>query len=140
MFVRLNLCCYYDLQKKQPNWKKKVWPMQKRQYEKVVKSKGAAQKWLRWSDNGKFFNSNNSGKFVMPSPTGNRHQNLPKLLLLKILPLSDHHSHFWAATFNFTTFFMLPFFAWAAPFFLQFGCFCEDFTSFFNLTCICDLI
>jgi len=43
--------------------------------------------------------------------------NLPELLLLKILPLSDHHSHFWAATFDFTTFFMLLFFAWAASFF-----------------------
>ena len=32
-----------------------------------------------------------------------------ELLLLKILPLSDHHSHFWAATFDFTTFFMLLF-------------------------------
>jgi len=31
---------------------------------KVVKSKVAAQKWLWWSDNGKIFNNNNSGKFV----------------------------------------------------------------------------
>ena len=39
-----------------------------------------------------------------------QHENkLPELLLLKILPLSDHHSQFWAATFDFTTFFMLPF-------------------------------
>jgi len=35
--------------------------------------------------------------------------NSPELLLLKILPLSDHHSHFWAVTFDFTTFFMLLF-------------------------------
>jgi len=35
---------------------------------------------------------------------------------LKFLPLSDHHSHFWAATFDFRTFF-----ARAAPF--------VDFTS-----------
>ena len=99
--------------------------MQKSSMKKVVKSKVAAQKWLWWFDNGKIFNSSNSGKFVLPSPTGNRHQNSPELLLLKILPLSDHHSHFWAATFNFTAFFMLLFFSWAAPF-LQFGCFCVD--------------
>jgi len=37
--------------------------------------------------------------------------NSSELLLLKILPLSYHHSHFWAATLNFT-----PFFALAAPF------------------------
>ena len=103
--------------------------MQKRQHEKVVKSKVVVQKWLWFSDNGKIFNNNNSGKFVLPPPTGNRHQNSPELLLLKILPLSDHHSHFWATTFDFTTFFMLLFFAWAALFF-QFGCFCVDFTSF----------
>jgi len=29
--------------------------------------------------------------------------NLPKFLLLKLLPLSYHHSHFWAATLDFTT-------------------------------------
>jgi len=50
-------------------------------------------------------------------PVGGSYTNLPELLLLKLLPLSDHHSHFWTATFDFTTFFMLPFFAWAAPFF-----------------------
>jgi len=77
---------------------------------KVVKSKVAAQKWLWWSDNGKIFKNNNSGEFVSDP-------NLPKLLLLKIFPLSDHHSHFWAATFDFATFFMLLFFVWAAPFF-----------------------
>jgi len=60
--------------------------MQKRQHEK---SKVVAQKWPWWSDNGKIFNSNNSGEFVLPPPTGNRHQNSLELLLLKILPLSD---------------------------------------------------
>jgi len=70
------------------------------------------------------------GKFLLPPPTGNHHQNSPELLLLKILPLSDHHSHLWASTFDFRTF-LCCLFAWAAPFFLQFGCFCVDFT--FNL-------
>jgi len=65
--------------------------MQKSSMKKVVKSKVAAQKWLWWSDNGKIFNNNNSGKFSLPI------HNSPELLLLKILPLSDHHSHFWAA-------------------------------------------
>jgi len=90
---------------------------------KVVKSKVAAQKWLWWSDNGKTFNSNNSGEFWCRFPVGGGNTNSPKLLLLKILPLSDHHSHFWAATFDFTTFFMLPFFAWATPFFYSLAVF-----------------
>jgi len=33
--------------------------MQKKQHEKVVKSKVVAQKWLWWSDNGKIFNNKN---------------------------------------------------------------------------------
>jgi len=74
-----------------------------------VKSNVVAQKWLWWSDNSKIFNKNNSGEFVLPHPTGNQHQNSLELLLLKILPLSDHHSHFWATTFEFTTFFKLYF-------------------------------
>jgi len=76
---------------------------------KVMKSKVAAHTWLWLPDNGKNFNKNNSGEFVLPPPTGNWHQNSPEMLLLKFLPLSDNHSHFWAATFDFTTFFMLPF-------------------------------
>ena len=39
------------------------------------------------------------------------------IVVIKILPLSYHHSHFWASTFDFTTFFMLSFFAWPTPFF-----------------------
>ena len=89
--------------------------------------------WLWWSDNGKNFNNNISGKFVLPLPTGNWHQNSPeKMLLLKILPLSDHHSHFWDATFDFTTLCFLH----GPHLVLQFGCFCVDLTFFCNLTCI----
>jgi len=96
--------------------------MQKKQHEKVVKSKVAAQKWLWWSDNGKTFNNNNSGKFVSP---------IHKFTwLLKILPLSDHHSHFWAATFDFTTFSCCFFFTVWLFFYV-------DFTSFCNLTNLC---
>ena len=51
--------------------------------------------------------------------------NLPEFLALKNLPLFFHHSYFWTATLDFKTFFVLSFFAWAAPF-LQFGCFCVD--------------
>jgi len=58
--------------------------------------------------------------------------NSPELLLLKILPLFYHHSHFWATTFDFTTFFILCFFALATPFF-TIWLFCVDFTSFCNL-------
>jgi len=92
---------------------------------KVVKSNVAAQKWLWWSDNGKKFNYNISGGFWCWFPVGGGNTNLPEMLLLKILPLSDHHNHFWAATFDSTTLFMLPFFA-LATLFLQCGCFCED--------------
>ena len=53
---------------------------------KVVELKVAAQKWLRWSDNGKIFNNNNS---VLPPPLGNQHNNSPESLL-KIMPLSHH--------------------------------------------------
>jgi len=52
---------------------------------------------------------NQQFRLFLPPPTGNQHQNSPELLLLNTLPLSDNHSHFWAATFDFTTFFMLPF-------------------------------
>ena len=59
-------------------------------------------------------------------------QNLPKLSLLKFLPLTYHHSHFLAATLDFTSFFTIAFLR-AAHFFLQLGCFGLDFISF----CIC---
>ena len=87
--------CIHQSTQKQTNCKKKCGLCKKGSMKKVVKSKVAAQKWLWWSDNGKIFNNN-----ILHSP---------EMLLLKFLPLSDHHSHFWAATFDFTTFFMLPF-------------------------------
>ena len=62
--------------------------------------------------------------------------NSPELLLLKILPLSDHHSHFWAAIFDFTTV-SCCFFLHGPHLFLQFGCFCVVPTSFCNLTNLC---
>jgi len=72
---------------------------------KVVKSKVEAQKWLWWSDNGKVLNNNNSDEFWCRFQVGRGNTNLPELFLLKTLR---------ASTFDFTTFFMLPFFAWAA--------------------------
>ena len=59
-------------------------------------------------------------------------KNSPKLPLLKFLPLTYHHSHFLAATLDFTSFFTIAFLR-AALFFLQLGCFGLDFISF----CIC---
>ena len=64
-------------------------------------------------------------KILITTILGIGTQNSPKMLLLKFLPLSDHHNHFWAATFDFTTFFMLPFLH-GPHLFLQFGCFCVD--------------
>ena len=37
------------------------------------------------------------------------HQNSPELLLSKFLPLTYHHSHFLAATLDFTSFFTIAF-------------------------------
>jgi len=53
--------------------------MQKKQHEKVVKSKVAAQKWLWWFDNGKTLMTTIRGILCC------RFTNLPELLLLKIL-------------------------------------------------------
>ena len=77
----VNWCISISTQK-QPNFKKRCGPCKKGSMKKVVKSNLAAQKWLWWSDNGKNFN-NISGKFVLPPPTGNRHQISPEMLLLK---------------------------------------------------------
>ena len=57
--------------------------------------------------------------------------NSPELSLLKFLPLTYHHSHFLAATLDFTSFFTIA--CLRAALFLQLGCFGLDFTSF----CIC---
>jgi len=54
----------------------------------------------------KIFNNNNLCEFWCRLPVGGGNTNS---LLSKILPLSDHHSHFWATTSDFKTFFMLPF-------------------------------
>ena len=59
-------------------------------------------------------------------------QNLPKLSLLKFLPLTYHHSHFLAATLDFTSFFTIAF-RRAAHFFYSLAVFGLDFNSF----CIC---
>jgi len=126
---------HQNLHKNSQTVKKGLAHAKKGSMKKIVKSKVAAQKWLRWSDNGKIFNNKNSGEFVLPPPTRNWYQNSPELLLLKIFPLSDHHSHFWAATFDFTTFLCYLFLHGLDPF-LQFGCFCVDFMSSCNLTCI----
>jgi len=56
---------------------------------KVVKSNVVAQKWLWWSNDGKIFNNNNFSEFWCRFPVGGGSTNLPELLLLKILPLSD---------------------------------------------------
>ena len=61
-----------------------------------------------------------------------QHKNSPELSLLKFLPLTYHHSHFLAATLDFTSFFTIAFLR-AAHFFLQLGCFGLDFISF----CVC---
>jgi len=48
---------------------------------------------------------------LVPNPMkrGEGNTNSPELLLLKILPLAYHHSHFLAATLDFTSFFTMAF-------------------------------
>jgi len=57
---------------------------------------------------------------------GESNTNSTELLLLKFLPLAYHHSHFLAATLDFTSFFATVFLG-AAHFFLQLGCFGLDY-------------
>ena len=59
-----------------------------------------------------------------------RHKNSPELSLLKFLPLIYHHSHFLAATLDFTSFFTIAFLR-AALFFLQLGCFGLDILYYY---------
>ena len=60
----------------------------------------------------------------IPSKLEGGNTNFPEFLLLKILPLCYHCSHFWAATFDFTTFFDA---GMACTFFtLSIGCFYLD--------------
>jgi len=48
---------------------------------------------------------------------GEGNTNSPELLLLKFLPLANHHSHFLGATLDFTSFFRTAFLG-AAHFFI----------------------
>ena len=59
--------------------------MQKRQHEKVVKSKVAAQKWLWWS---------HFRWILVPIPSWRRQHKFTWNVVIKFLPLSDHHSCF----------------------------------------------
>ena len=54
----------------------------------------------------KKFNNDNSGEFLCCLVLA---QNSPELSLLKFLPLTYHHSHFLAATLDFTSFFTIAF-------------------------------
>jgi len=60
---------------------------------------------------------------------GEGNTNSPELPLLKIFPLAYHHSHFLAATWDFSQWAF-----WDRTLFLQLRCFGLDFTSFCNCT------
>ena len=81
---------------------------------KDVKSKVAAKKWLLMV---KILTTTIQVNFV---PIDQAAPNSPELLLLKFLPLTYHHSHFLAATLDFTSFFTIAF-SRAALLFLQLG-------------------
>ena len=70
----------------------------------------------------KNFNNGNLGEFFAKTK---RHKNSPELSLLKFLSLTYHHTHFLAATLDFTSFFTIAFLR-ASLFFLQLGCFGLD--------------
>ena len=55
VFYPLEVDLHVNPTQKQPNCKKRCGPCKKGSMKKVVKSKVVAQKWLWWSDNGKFF-------------------------------------------------------------------------------------
>ena len=74
---------------------------------KDVKSKlGGGQEMAVMVVNGKHFNNDNSGEFLCRLVLA---KNSPKLPSLKFLPLTYHHSHFLAATLDFTFFFTIAF-------------------------------
>jgi len=58
---------------------------------------------------------------LVPNPSEATYINFPELSLLKFLILTYHHSHFFAATLDFTSFFTMAFLG--AVHFLQLGCF-----------------
>jgi len=61
-------------------------------------------------------------------------QNSLEFLLLKNLPLAHYHSHFLAATLDFTFFFLNGLLG-GLSLFLQLGCFVLDFTFFLISIC-----
>jgi len=64
---------------------------------------------------------------------GEGNTNSPELSLLKFLRLAHHHSHFLAATLDFTSFFTTAFLG-GRTLFLQLGCFGLDtFYSYFSV-------
>ena len=71
---------------------------------------------------------------LMPNPSGGGNADSPELLLLIFLPLTYYHSHFLAATLDFTSFFILAFLG-ATQFFLQLGCFGLDIKTHDSVSC-----
>ena len=79
---------------------------------KDVKSKVAAKKWLDGRLKVKILITIQVNLVLL----GQLAQNSPELSLLKFLPLTYHHSHFLAATLDFTSFFTIAFSRAALPF------------------------
>ena len=107
---------------KQPSCKKKQCGPQKGYGEKDVNPRWRPRNGCDGRLMVKIFNNDNLGEFFAKTKW---HKNSPQLSLLKFLPLTYHHSHFLAATLDFTSFFTIAFLR-AALFFLQFGCFGLD--------------
>ena len=97
-------------------------PMQKKQHEKSCKIQGGSPEVAVVSDYGKKFHFR---WILVPIPSLRRQHKFAWNVVIKFLSLSDHHSHFWAVTFDFTTF-SCCLFLHGPHLFLQFGCFCTD--------------
>ena len=87
---------------------------------KVVKSKGAAKKWLWWYRLiAKILITTIQVNFVLiPSEAVMRQHKLTWSIVIKIFAINlYHHCHIFVALFNCTTFFTLAILNWAALFF-----------------------
>ena len=78
---------------------------QKGQGEKRCEIQGGSQEMAVMDKN---FNYDNSGEFALPPPLGFGTK-FTRIVVIKIFLLIYHHSHFLAATLDFTSFFTLAF-------------------------------
>ena len=99
----LNFVNIYISNPKQPSCKKSVWPSERLWWKKMWNPRWRPRNGCDGRLMVKILITTIQVNFCAAS------QNLPKLSLLKFLPLTYHHSHFLAATLDFTSFFTIAF-------------------------------